>query len=261
MYAITGGAMLGAVRHQGFIPWDDDIDICMPRRDYDRFCKLFLQEFSDRYWVQNVKNDCRYDLNFMKVRMKNTIFLELFDMDEKKAGLFIDIFPVENTFSNPVLRGIHGVISDGLLLICSCVRMTTKAERLLTYTHHSELEKTIRIKLIIGKLCSVFPLRWWLLQTERWLSSYKNSKSEWITIPSGRKHYFGELYRRTVFYPAVRRPFEQEHFLGVREPDVYLKNMYGDYMEIPPVSERERHTVLRFSLQKDREKHKQGGIL
>jgi lipopolysaccharide cholinephosphotransferase len=261
MYAITGGAMLGAVRHQGFVPWDDDIDICMPRRDYDRFCKLFLRECSDRYWVQNIRNDRRYDLNFMKVRMKDTVFLELFDMDEEKAGLFIDIFPVENTFSNPILRGIHGAIGDGLLLVCSCVRMTTKAQRLLSYTKHSALEKSVRVKLMIGRLCSVFPLRWWLLQTERWLSIYKNHKSEWITIPSGRKHYFGELYRRTVFYPAVRMNFEEEHFLGVREPDAYLKNMYGDYMKIPPVSERERHTVLRFSLKRAHGQHKQGGNL
>lgn len=252
MYAITGGAMLGMIRHHGFIPWDDDIDICMPRRDYDRFCMLFKREFSEKYWLQNVKTDKKYDLNFMKVRIKNTVFMEVFDMDEEKAGLFIDIFPAENTFANPVLRFVHGVIGDGLLLICSCVRMKTKKERLLKYTEHSDLNKAVRLKVFIGKLCSVFPLRWWLLQTERWLSLYKNHNSKWITVPSGRKHYFGELYPRNVFYPAVRMRFEKERFFGVREPDPYLKNMYGEYWKIPPASERERHSVLRFFLPSDK---------
>lgn len=247
-YAITGGAMLGAVRHEGFVPWDDDIDICMPRKDYDRFYMFFLREFSDKYHVQYIKKDPKYDLNFMKVRMKNTVYLEVFDMDEEKAGLFIDIFPAENTFSNPCLRLLHGILSDGMLLLSSCVRMSTKEERLLGYTRDSGLEGSIKEKVFIGRLLSVFGSRWWYLQTERVLSLCKNNTSEYISVPCGRKHFFGEMYKRSTFYPSVRRKFEDESFKCVQDPDAYLKNMYGDYMKVPPEAERERHSVLKFSL-------------
>ncbi len=248
-YAITGGAMLGAVRHKGFIPWDDDIDICMPRHDYNRFYMLFMREFSDKYHLQYIEKDPKYDLNFMKVRMKNTVYLEVFDMDEEKAGIFIDIFPAENTFSNPILRVMQGLLSDGMLLLSSCVRMATKEKRLLKYTKDSEVEKSVRIKVLIGKILTCFcDSTWWYLLTERALSLCKDNESEYISVPCGRKHFFGEFYKRSTFYPSVRRKFETEEFKCVRDPDAYLTNMYGDYMKIPPESERERHSVLRFLL-------------
>ncbi len=250
-YAITGGAMLGMVRHLGFIPWDDDIDICMPRHDYNRFYMLFMREFSDKYHLQYIEKDPKYDLNFMKVRMKNTVYLEVFDMDEEKAGLFIDIFPAENIFSNPFLRVLHGIACDGMLFLSSCVRMATKEKRLLRYTKDSDVEKTVRVKILIGKIltfcCSS---TWWYLKTERVLSLCKDNRSEYITVPTGRKHFFGEFYKRSTFYPSVRRKFETESFKGVRDPDAYLTNMYGDYMKIPPEADRERHTVVRFAMDK-----------
>ncbi len=248
-YAITGGAMLGAVRHGGFIPWDDDIDICMPRHDYNRFYMLFMREFSDKYHLQYIEKDPKYDLNFMKVRMKNTTYLEVFDMDEEKAGIFIDIFPAENTFSNPFLRVIHGMACDGMLLLSSCVRMATKDRRLFKYTKESDVEKPVRVKVLIGRVLTSFrSSRWWYLLTERVLSLCKENKSKYISVPCGRKHFFGEFYKRSTFYPSERRKFEEESFKCVKDPDAYLTNMYGDYMKVPPVEERERHSVLKFSI-------------
>ncbi len=249
-YALAGGAMLGMVRHKGFIPWDDDIDICMPRMDFDKFPEFFKREFGDKYWLQDVRTDAKYDLHFMKVRVKNTEFMEVFDTDEEKAGIFIDIYPVENTFSNPVLKFFHGIISDGLLLICSCVRMYTKKDRLLKYTKDSEINTSIRLKVFIGRIFSIISFRRWLLFTEKWLSIYKNHASKWVSIPSGRKHFFGELYERDVFFPGKRRPFETENFVGMNEAEPYLKRMYGSYLTVPDEEERERHSVLRFALKK-----------
>lgn len=249
VYFICGGTAIGAVRHKGYIPWDEDLDLCMPRRDYIRLAQLVRERLSDKYWVQNICFHDNYDLNFMKIRKKGTRYVELFESNEECAGIFIDIFPIENTYDNPVLRWIHGCGADFLLLISSCVRIHSKYKKLLNYASGTtDLIGLLWLKNLIGIACSFFSLEKWLDITENWLSKCKDSNSRYITIPSGRGHFFGELYYRKAFFPPKNILFENRKYYIMKVPDHYLSILYGDYMTIPPKEKRERHSVVELSL-------------
>lgn len=249
-YVMTGGCALGAVRHQGFIPWDDDIDICMPREDYDRFIHSFRKEYGQQYELQEIRSCEKYDLNFMKLRLKGTVFCELLDSEPEKAGIFIDIFPIEHVYTSTLRRTLQYLYSDGLQFICSCVRIRKKKERLLRYAEDPGVIRMIRLKSAIGFLFSFLSFRKWLLLTERMVSRCKETDSPDITVAVGRGHFKGELYPADWFYPPKRMRFEDHLFAFPAKTEKYLAHMYGDYMTIPPEEEREHHSVLAFSLNK-----------
>ena len=96
-YFLNYGTLIGAIRHQGYIPWDDDIDIGMTRVDYDKFTIMASKELSDRFELCNYKNEVNHLQNFMKIRLKNTMMVEAYNEDKiKDQGIWVDIFPYDN---------------------------------------------------------------------------------------------------------------------------------------------------------------------
>lgn len=246
-YALCGGSCLGAVRHKDFIPWDDDIDICMPRADYDQFVALFAEECASGYWVQNIRADDRYDLHFSKVRKKGTCFEEIYETEPDKAGMFIDIFPVDNTWDNPVLRALHQWLCDGLLLICSCVRIRSKLPRLLKYVGGDrQASRALHVKSFIGFCFSFLPLRRWMLITESAIALCRDDTTRYVMIPSGIRHARGETYQRRWFFPSRRIRFGDARLKTLCHPAPYLGRLYGDFMQIPPKADRLKHSVIRY---------------
>lgn len=248
-YYLVGGTGLGAVRHQGFIPWDEDVDIAMPRADYDRVEKLLLEDYGDKYWVQCVTSSDRYDLNFMKYRKKGTRYVELFETEPERAGVFADIYPMENIPNFFLWRWLHGMVTDFLYLCCSCVRVRAKKQRFLEYIgDNKKAVQLIKIKAFLGACLGFFSLNKWCRIADRWSALCKNHQSKYISFPSGRKHYFGEMCPRASFDPVQETPFEGHSFLIMSDPSVYLTGLYGDYMQVPPPEKRERHTILELDL-------------
>lgn len=250
-YVITGGCAIGAVRHKGFIPWDDDIDICLLRKDYDRLPELINKAYPGKYTVQNINTSPDYDLNFMKIRLNGTRFVEPADNDRKNAGLFIDVFPIENVRKSRIGRLWQRFTSDGLQFICSCVRIKDKYQRMgAVIEADPELGRMLGKKKAIGTLFSFRSLRKWLLTTEKALSNCHNDKSDIIAIPAGRGHFGGEQYLRKWFMDPVLMQYEDRQYFFPKEIHKYLSHLYGNYMTIPDEADRERHTIIEYDISK-----------
>ena len=247
-YFLCGGSALGAVRHQGFIPWDEDVDLAMPREDYDRFESLFMKEFADRYHIQSVQSSKTYDLPFLKIRKKGTRFLEIFEPEPQHAGLFLDVYPLENVPDFWLWRKLHGVVSDGLHFCCSCVRMNAKKDRYFTYFDDPELLKSVRLKSFIGKCLGFFSLHHWCCIADSWAGKCRNKASKYVTFPGGRKHYFGEMFLRSAAFEPKEILFEDKMFYIFSDPKAHLNVLYGDFSVLPAEDRRERHTILELNL-------------
>lgn len=248
-YSLSGGSILGAVRHKGFIPWDDDIDLNIPRKDYDNFLKIFDKELGDKYYIQTPERYPELGLLVTQIRKKNTIARRKYDWNIDKCGISIDLYIIENVFDNPIACFFQKNISMFFSFAVASVR---------TYNNRNlppelfELEgrqnNYSKSKMLFGRFLKVIPLKKWIGWCEFWFSTCKSDKTKFVSIPTGRKHFSGEIYRRKDMCKFKKVPFETEMFNIPVWAEGYLSQFYGDYMELPPIDKREKHLFLELKL-------------
>lgn len=226
-YYMLGGTMLGAVRHKGFIPWDDDMDFGVPRGYEHKLINALVKRLPDKYELLTYRNsalctDC------MKINLKNSQLV--FDDDEidSRLGGNIDVFILDYANSSHCWLSENG-------LIHILVKYNTYA-----FCHSQVQSKVKRIVRMFNILPKSFALN-----IVRYLSLRKKDNYSCIANHSG---FWGlrEIVPRNIFGVPRTYTFEGREYLGVDKPDSYLKLLYGDYMKLP--SEDKRHTHFKYVL-------------
>ena len=248
-YTMSGGSVLGTVRHQGFIPWDDDIDLMMPRKEFNKLKAVFDKELGSQFTLSAPELGGGHGMTACQIKRRGTILRSYNEVSKTDAGIPMDVFVIENTFDSPLLRLLHGIacLAAGYLI------SARKAGHDLPYLEpyfagNDALRASYTRKARLGKLLSFLSLDQLSMLAYRTYSLCRDDDSKYVTIPSGRKHFFGELYLRSDMCRAEEAVFERRKVPIPCGYDTYLRALYGDsYMQLPPEKDREHHPVMELS--------------
>ena len=228
IYTLTYGSLLGAIRHKGFIPWDDDMDIAMTRDHYERFKQVCKKELSDRFFYQCNETDPEYFHLIDKIRLNGTIFREKVTADKKMhQGIYVDIFPFDSVPENKFRRKLQ-------FLHFHLYRVGLMSKFLKNSERHGA--KKI-LSYIVKVIYAPFSMKTLYKRAAAVASKYRGQDMKYVFCLYD-SILLDSLLQKEWLEETIDGSFEGYTFPIPKEYDKVLRVMYGDYMQLPPEKDR-----------------------
>lgn len=234
-YFLIYGTALGAIRHKGFIPWDDDIDIALLQKDYEKFLEIAQDELGDQYFVQTFETDPNYPMVIGKVRINGVDFVEDYLKNiDMNHGLFIDVFPFFNHPDDDKERELY-------------LKEIRKVRKLyfLKSNPYTNKEEIPFFKYLLKQTFKYFTSKILLapFSRKKLYEKYMKLCNKYSDIQTNHVGVFSEKYSSTIdeMFPPRKVEFEGYEFKTFNKLEENMERIYGDYMKLPPEDKRTNH--------------------